>query len=100
MKRSVVLNIGWARAASTAFRQNFLNLHPEILAAGRGQLYSEGPSAIILQHIKSADDAEFQHYVPELRAEWQAYEQKHRHRVICVSDEELSIRSGCANPNP
>jgi hypothetical protein len=91
MKTSVVLNIGWARAASTAFRQNFLNLHPEILASGRGQLYSEGPSAIILQHIKGADDAEFQHYVPELRAEWQAYEQEHRQRVICVSDEELSI---------
>ena len=91
MSSRVVLNIGWARAASTAFRQNFLTRHPEILAVARSQPFSEGPGAIVLRHLKSANEGEFSRYSAELHSEWDAYERQHRQPVLCLTDEELSI---------
>lgn len=91
MTMPVVINIGWARSASTAFRQNFSRRHPQILAVDRGQPFSEGPLAVVLQYIKSADGSEFERYLPTLRSELAAYEHNHHDRIICVTDEELSI---------
>jgi Sulfotransferase family len=86
-----VINIGWARAGSTAFRRNFLERHPDVLAAGRTQSLADGPAAVILPHVKMDGDAEFAGFVPELRAEWKAYAERNPGRVLCLTDEELSI---------
>lgn len=91
MTKPVVINIGWARSASTAFRHNFLMRHPRILAVDRDQSLSEGPMAEVVQYIKSVSDSEFERYLPALRSEWAAYAHNHHDRIICVTDEELSI---------
>lgn len=86
-----VIHIGWARAASTAFRQNFLKRHPQIRAVERSQPYSEGPSAMVLQHVKVATGQEFRRFRNELCSEWRAYHRHHEDQTICITDEELSI---------
>ena len=86
----MVINIGWARAASTALRQNFFCRHPDIVTAGSNQRPDEGPAAATLHALKTADDNEFRRELPALRGLWTDY----RHRtdgLICLSDEELSI---------
>lgn len=90
MSAPMVLNIGWARAASTALRQNFLNRHPDLIAAGRGQPVEEGPAAAILLALKSADDREFSREAPGLRSLWNGYLAR-ADRMVCLTDEELSI---------
>lgn len=91
MSCRVVLNIGWARAASTAFRQNFLTRHPDIVAVDRGQSILEGPAAAMLLHLKAADDARFRRYSAALCSEWESFEQQIAQPVLCLTDEELSI---------
>ncbi len=91
MTAATVINIGWARAASTAFRRNFLRRHPQILVVDRGQAPAEGPGASLLLEIKGADEETFARHSATWRAEWQAFEQRNRSGAICVTDEELSI---------
>ena len=86
----MVINIGWARAASTALRQNFLSRHPDIVTAGSSQRMDEGPAAAILSSLKTADDDEFRRQSPRLRDLWIDYRRK-TGGLVCLSDEELSI---------
>ncbi|WP_426042652.1 sulfotransferase [Brevundimonas sp. TWP2-3-4b1] len=90
MTGTMVINIGWARAASTALRQNFLARHPDIVTAGSDQRVDEGPAATILSVLKTADDDEFRHRAPALRDLWDDYRRK-TDGPVCLSDEELSI---------
>lgn len=87
MSGRVVLNIGWARAASTAFRANFLRRHPDILVVGR----DEPLAAELLLQLKTAGDADFARSAAGLRVRWDAWTQRQARPVICLSDEELSI---------
>ena len=87
----VVLNIGWARAASTAFRLNFLARHPDVLAVDRNQPAADGPGARILQQLKTASEGDFAGEAAGLQADWGAYARDHQDRLVCLSDEELSI---------
>ena len=86
----MILNIGWARAASTALRQNFLRRHPDLITAGRDQPAEEGPAAMVLHAVKAFDDATFHHEAPALRALWADYLGR-TDRTVCLTDEELSI---------
>ena len=86
----MLINIGWARAASTAFRQNFLLNHPGIVVASRDQPAHEGPAATILHGLKSFDDARFRDEAPAFRAMWSEYLGR-TERLVCLTDEELSI---------
>ena len=88
--KPITIYIGWARAASTAFRHNFLNKHPEIHAVGREQPNSDGPAALILNYLKKSSHAEFQRRLPFLRATWESYAND-IDRMLCLADEELSI---------
>lgn len=90
MNSRMLINIGWARAASTALRQNFLLNHPDIVVAGRDQPAHEGPAAAILHGLKSFDDARFRDEAPALRALWSEYIGR-TDRLVCLTDEELSI---------
>ncbi len=90
MSAPMILNIGWARAASTALRQNFLRRHPDLVAAGRDQPAQEGPAAIVLHALKALDDATFRREAPALRALWADYLRR-TDRTVCLTDEELSI---------
>lgn len=90
MTGTMVINIGWARAASTALRQNFLARHPDIVTAGSDQRVDEGPAATILSVLKTADDDEFRRRSPALRDLWSDYRRKIG-GLVCLSDEELSI---------
>ncbi len=90
MSAPMILNIGWARAASTALRQNFLRRHPDLVAAGRDQPAQEGPAAIVLHALKALDDATFRREAPTLRALWVDYLRR-TDRTVCLTDEELSI---------
>jgi len=98
MSSTVVINIGWARAGSTAFRQNFLRRHPDILAVGRSHPPTEGPSAALLHHVKTDDHAEFTRCRHDLRSDWEAFAAVNDRQVICLTDEELSI--GRIGPAP
>lgn len=98
MSSTVVINIGWARAGSTAFRHNFLRRHPDILAVSRGQPPTEGPSAALLHHLKTDDDAQFKRCQPDLQSDWEAFAAANCRRVLCLTDEELSI--GRIGPTP
>jgi hypothetical protein len=91
VKLPIVLHIGWARAASTAFRQNFLARHPELVTVGRAQPSSQGPAAYTLQNIKCAAEAEFQQHSGALVADWAGFARGAVGRTICLTDEELSI---------
>jgi len=90
MTGAMVINIGWARAASTALRQNFLNRHPDIVVAGSDQGLGAGPAATILSVLKTADDDAFRRRAPGLRELWDDYRGKTA-GLVCLSDEELSI---------
>lgn len=87
MNSRVMINIGWARAASTAFRANFLRRHPDILTVGRNESFP----ATLLQHIKTADDEAFAQVAEQLRSQWEAWLALQTHPLVCLSDEELSI---------
>lgn len=91
MSSRVVLNIGWARSASTAFRQNFLTQHPEIHVCGRDQPILDGPGARILKNLKSMDAPTFLSNSAELGSAWADYARRQSKPVICLSDEEMSI---------
>jgi hypothetical protein len=88
---SIVIHIGWARAASTAFRQNFLMRHPDILSVDRKQQLSDGPAAATLHHCKSATASEFRHLRNGQRSAWAAFQRGRRDQILCITDEELSI---------
>ena len=90
MKAPMIINIGWARAASTALRQNFLGRHPHLVAAGRNQPEQEGPAAAILRAIKTLDDAQFRREIPGLKSIWSDYVDR-TDGLVCLTDEELSI---------
>lgn len=90
MNTSAILNIGWARAASTALRHNFLRCHPDLVAAGSDQPAHEGPAAAILHALKTFDDDTFRSESPALRALWSDYLSR-TDRTVCLTDEELSI---------
>lgn len=100
MTSRVVLNIGWARAASTAFRHNFLERHPEIRAVDCRQIFFDGPGAFLLNQLKTASDAEFRQNAPALRAEWEAYVAGQDVPIVCLTDEELSIGRPDAEATP
>jgi hypothetical protein len=87
----VLIHIGWARAASTAFRQNFLRRHPQILAVDRFQQFEDGPAAAILQHLKSGENGKFQDHLAPLSQAWTRYARSRSGRLICLTDEVLSI---------
>lgn len=91
MTAPVVVNIGWARAASTAFRQNFLRQHPDLFTLDRSGSLLGVDASLILQTLKGADDATFQAELPGLRRRWENLVRDRGHRVLCLSDEELSI---------
>lgn len=86
----MLINIGWARAASTALRQNFLLNHPDIVVASRDQPAHEGPAAAVLHGLKSFDETRFRNEAPALRALWSDYVGR-TDRLVCLTDEELSI---------
>lgn len=90
MSSATIICIGWARAGSTALRQNFLRRHPDLVVAGRDQPESQGPAAAILHILKTADDDEFARQALAMRADWDDYRRR-TDGVLCLSDEELSI---------
>jgi hypothetical protein len=90
MKRRIVLNIGWARAGSTALRRNFLSTHRDIALCWRGQDPHQSPAALTLDLLKAAEDRAFLSRLPELQDRWHAFAQRTRAPIV-LSDEELSI---------
>lgn len=90
MKARMIINIGWARAASTALRRNFLGRHPDLVVAGRDQPEHEGPAALILEAMKTLDDESFRRESSFLKSMWAEYLDR-ADRLVCLTDEELSI---------
>lgn len=90
MSSNTIICIGWARAGSTALRQNFLGRHPGLTVAGRDQAGSQGPAAEILHILKTAPDDDFVRQAPALRAAWDDC-RRQSEAIVCLSDEELSI---------
>lgn len=84
----MVLNIGWARAASTAFRANFLRAMPGVRLLGRD---GSGPGAPTVAMLKAGSDADFTSLEEPLSGLWRSLVEGAPEPVVCLSDEELSI---------
>lgn len=88
--KTFVLNIGWARAGSTALRRNFLMRHPDLVVASGDQSALDGPAAATLSFLKTAPDEIFWEALPIVQEGWRDYVAGSE-KLVCLSDEELSI---------
>jgi hypothetical protein len=90
MTTGLVINIGWARAASTALRENLLARHPGLIAIGASSNNSDIPGARFCAFLKETDDETFERHLPEVRERWLEVRTR-TDGLICLTDEELSI---------
>jgi len=86
-----LLHIGWARSGSTALRLNFLSRHSGLLTVGRDRSPTAHPIAQALACIKETGSELFEKTCDTFQASISTIFAGDYDRIVCISDEELSI---------